>query len=90
MIQWILKPIGIYKPRELYAHFHMSPSEALQTHLDLNSKMSLCVGTDVFCLGGEKYKEANIELRNSVSYYEKMENKKVNLITLEPGQNIML
>ncbi|CAD2107195.1 conserved Plasmodium protein, unknown function [Plasmodium vinckei] len=83
-------PIGIYKPRELYAHFHMSPSEALQSHLDLNSKMSLCVGTDVFCLGGEKYKEAINELKNSVSYYEKKENKKVNLITLEPGQNIML
>lgn len=52
--------------------------------------MSLCVGTDVFCLGGEKYKEANIELRNSVSYYEKTKNKKVNLITLEPGQNVMV
>ncbi|GAB68530.1 hypothetical protein PCYB_134040 [Plasmodium cynomolgi strain B] len=83
-------PIGIYKPSALYAHFHMSPEQAIQSHLDLNSKASLGVGMDVFCLGGENYNEATTELWNQLAKYEHERKEKINFVTLQPGQSIML
>ncbi|CRG95682.1 conserved Plasmodium protein, unknown function [Plasmodium gallinaceum] len=83
-------PIGIYKPSSLYNHFHMSPKQALQSHFDLNSKKSLGIGSDVFCLGGEEYNEATNELQNILNIYEKEKKKKIDFITLQPGQNIIL
>ncbi|CAG9476064.1 conserved Plasmodium protein, unknown function [Plasmodium vivax] len=83
-------PIGIYKPSALYAHFHMSPEQAIQSHLDLKSKASLGVGTDVFCLGGEDYNEATTELWNRLAKYEQERKEKINFVTLQPGQSISL
>ncbi|CRH03974.1 conserved Plasmodium protein, unknown function [Plasmodium relictum] len=83
-------PIGIYKPSSLYNSFHMSPKQALQSHFDLNSKKSLGIGSDVFCLGGEEYNEATRELQNILNFYEKEKKKKIDFITLHPGQNITL
>ncbi|GAW83053.1 hypothetical protein, conserved [Plasmodium gonderi] len=83
-------PIGIYKPSALYSHFHMSPQQAVQSHIELRSKMSLGVGTDVFCLGGEKYKESTTELANILAIYENEKKEKINFVTLQPGQNITL
>uniref|UniRef100_A0A8C9LJL3 N-acyl-phosphatidylethanolamine-hydrolyzing phospholipase D-like n=1 Tax=Piliocolobus tephrosceles TaxID=591936 RepID=A0A8C9LJL3_9PRIM len=87
-IDFSILPMGIYKPRALYSHFHMSPKEAVISHFDLNSKMSLGVGTDVFCLGGEKYKEATTELLHTLNSYEKEKKKK--LISLLYNQDKVL
>ncbi|SBT78903.1 conserved Plasmodium protein, unknown function [Plasmodium ovale] len=83
-------PIGIYKPRHIYRHFHMSPKEALRvrSHFDLNSKASIGVGADVFCLGGEKYKEATTELEDALDFHQNEKKKKINFFTLQPGQSI--
>ncbi|KJP89836.1 hypothetical protein AK88_00547 [Plasmodium fragile] len=83
-------PIGIYKPSALYAHFHMSPEQAIQSHLDLKSKAALGVGMDVFCLGGEKYNEATTELWNRLAMYESERKEKINFVTLQPGHSITL
>ncbi|KAI4835837.1 N-acyl-phosphatidylethanolamine-hydrolyzing phospholipase D [Plasmodium brasilianum] len=87
-IDLAILPIGIYKPRSLYDHFHMSPEQAVLSHFDLNSKMSLGIGMDVFCLGGEKYREATTELVNILDIYENEKKKKINFVTLQPGHNI--
>ncbi|CAA9990443.1 conserved Plasmodium protein, unknown function [Plasmodium knowlesi strain H] len=83
-------PIGIYKPKELYAPFHMSPEQAIQSHLDLKSKASLGVGMDVFCLGGENYNEATTELSSRLAQYEHERKEKINFVTLQPGHSIIL
>ncbi|ANQ10430.1 Uncharacterized protein PCOAH_00049690 [Plasmodium coatneyi] len=83
-------PIGIYKPRGLYSHFHMSPEQAIQSHLDLKSKASLGVGMDVFCLGGENYNEATTELSSRLAQYEHERKEKINFVTLQPGHSIIL
>ncbi|CDO66647.1 conserved protein, unknown function [Plasmodium reichenowi] len=83
-------PIGIYKPHSLYNNFHMSPSEALQSHFDLGSKQSLAIGTDVFCLGGEEYKEATKELTHILDSYQKKNNNKITFVTLQPGENFII
>ncbi|KOB61567.1 hypothetical protein PFHG_03314 [Plasmodium falciparum HB3] len=83
-------PIGIYKPDSLYNNFHMSPREALQSHFDLGSKQSLGIGTDVFCLGGEEYKEATKELTHILDSYQKKNNNKITFVTLQPGENFII
>lgn len=53
-------PIGAYgSPKERWFHQynHMNPSEAVQTHIDLNSKWSLGVHWGTFALTGEPIME---------------------------------
>tara|TARA_R110002110_G_scaffold141601_5_gene329541 strand:+ start:3052 stop:4143 length:1092 start_codon:yes stop_codon:yes gene_type:complete len=43
-------PIGAYEPRWFMADVHLNPEEAVQAHIDLNSKQSLSIHFGVFQL----------------------------------------
>lgn len=46
-------PIGAYEPRDLLLHCHVDPKEAVQVHLDLESKASLGIHWGTFQLARE-------------------------------------
>lgn len=51
-------PIGAFKPEWFMKSVHMGPKEAIQAHLDLNSKRSIAMHYDTFQLGDEEWEEA--------------------------------
>lgn len=48
-----LLPIGCYEPRWFMRAYHMSPSDAVQAHLDLGARMSVGIHHGTFRLGDE-------------------------------------
>lgn len=48
-----LLPIGAYEPRWFMKEFHMNPEEAVQAHLDLESKLSMAIHFGTFRLTDE-------------------------------------
>ena len=45
-------PIGAYSPRSLFRRVHMNPEEALLTHLDVKSAMSIAMHHSTFQVSG--------------------------------------
>ena len=57
-----LLPIGSYNPRWFLRSIHCDPSDAVQIHLDLNSKRSIAMHWATFELASENYLEPALEL----------------------------
>lgn len=75
-------PIGAFKPEWAMHSIHMSPKQAIQAHLDLESEKSLAVHFGTFHLGDERFDEAPSQLK-------KILQKKLSLDSfwiLEPGE----
>nr|PIM03276.1 beta-lactamase superfamily domain protein [Toxoplasma gondii COUG] len=51
-------PVGGYEPREYMRRYQMSPEEAVEAHLRLESKLSLPSHFDVLPVGSEAFREA--------------------------------
>ncbi|MFH1112930.1 MAG: MBL fold metallo-hydrolase [Pseudomonadota bacterium] len=58
-------PIGAYEPRWFMRHHHMSPSEAVQVHLDVGSKKSVGMHWGTFPLTDEPLDEPPKELEKA-------------------------
>ena len=50
-------PIGAYEPRWFMRHHHMNPDEAVQVHLDVNSRKSVAMHWGTFILTDEQLDE---------------------------------
>lgn len=80
-----LIPIGAYLPREFMRSVHMNPSEAVQVHLEVESKLSIAGHWGTFRLSSEGEKRPPFDL------FLSMESRGVSLDTfrvLKPGQSI--
>jgi L-ascorbate metabolism protein UlaG (beta-lactamase superfamily) len=60
-------PIGAYEPRWFMKSVHLSPEEAVQVHLLLNSKQSLAVHFGTFQLADESYEKPLEDLEKSLA-----------------------
>lgn len=58
-----LIPIGAYLPRDFMLHVHMDPKQALQAHLDLESKESYAIHWGTFQLTHEGMEDPIIALK---------------------------
>lgn len=56
-----LLPIGDYEPAWFLDYVHMNPKQAIQAHVDLNSKQSFGMHSETFPLSTLGYKEAEIK-----------------------------
>ena len=65
-----LLPIGAYKPRWFMKYNHMSPQDAVQAHIDLNSQQSLAIHFGTFSLGDDSFEDPVNELRLAVKEKE--------------------
>lgn len=80
-------PIGAYEPRWMMADIHLNPPEAVQAHIDLNSRQSLGIHFGVFQLTYEGIDRPVTELEQALS------SKSVNperFWVLEPGQRRLI
>jgi len=75
-------PIGAYEPRWFMADVHLNPAEAVQAHLDLNSKQSLSIHFGVFQLTYEGVDDPIDELIVALAQAELTPES---FWTLEPG-----
>jgi len=50
-------PIGAYEPRWFMRHYHITPEEAFQIHLDVRSKKSVAIHWGTFMLTDERLDE---------------------------------
>lgn len=80
-------PIGAYEPRWFMKHFHMDPKEAVQAHLDLQSKLSVGIHFGTFPLTSEPIDEP-VELLTQER--EKAGVAVEAFITLHPGEPLIL
>ena len=55
-----LLPIGAYKPRWFMKYNHMSPQDAVQAHIDLNSQQSLAIHFGTFSLGDDSFEDQSM------------------------------
>ena len=60
-------PIGAYKPRWLMKPVHLDPADAVQAHLDLNSKLSVACHWGTFQLTDEPLREPPILLARELA-----------------------
>ncbi|HUD01134.1 MAG TPA: MBL fold metallo-hydrolase [Rhabdochlamydiaceae bacterium] len=69
-----LLPIGAYEPRWFMKEFHMNPAEAVQAHLDLESRLSMGIHFGTFPLTDEaiddpiKHLEESLRARNLTNF----------------------
>lgn len=62
-------PIGCYEPRDLLKHCHIDPRQALQAHLDLESKASMGIHFGTFQLATEGVDTPVIDLEHAREEY---------------------
>ncbi len=62
-----LLPIGAYEPRWFMKEFHMNPEEAVQAHLDLESKRSMAIHFGTFRLTDEGINDPVKHLQESLT-----------------------
>ncbi len=60
-------PIGAYEPRWFMQKQHMNPSEAIQTHIDLGSKLSIGTHFGTFQLANEGFNDPVQHLREHLT-----------------------
>ena len=63
-------PVGAYKPRWIMEAQHVSPVEAIQIHIDVQSKKSIGIHWGTFALGEEHYLAPRDELVEAVKNSE--------------------
>ena len=61
-----LLPIGAYEPRWFMKDFHMNPEEAVQAHIDLDSKLSIGIHFGTFPLTDEGIDDPVRDLQESL------------------------
>jgi L-ascorbate metabolism protein UlaG (beta-lactamase superfamily) len=59
-------PIGAYEPRWFMKNHHLNPEEAVQAHIDLNSKKSVAMHWGTFILTDEPLDEPPVRLRQAM------------------------
>jgi len=59
-------PIGAYKPRWFMSPMHLSPQEAVQVFLNLNSRIFILIHWDTFELSDEPLNDPPEELKNEI------------------------
>lgn len=59
-------PIGAYKPEWFMSPIHISPAEAVDVHLDVNSKQSIAMHFGTFPLGDDGRVDPVNDLRKSL------------------------
>jgi Predicted Zn-dependent hydrolases of the beta-lactamase fold len=59
-------PIGAYRPRWLMQPMHLSPEEAVQAHIDLQSRLSIACHWGTFRMADEPLDEPPVMLRNEL------------------------
>jgi L-ascorbate metabolism protein UlaG (beta-lactamase superfamily) len=62
-----LLPIGAYEPRWFMKEFHMNPEEAVQAHVDLESKLSMAIHFGTFRLTDEGINDPVKHLQESLT-----------------------
>ncbi len=80
-----LLPIGAYEPRWFMKEFHMNPEEAVQAHLDLDSKLSMAIHFGTFRLTDEGIDDPIKHLQESL-----LARNLSNFIAPDHGQTISL
>lgn len=80
-------PIGAYEPRWFMKHHHMSPSEAVQVHLDVGSRKSVGVHWGTFPLTDEPLDEPPRALKRATQAYKLAEDE---FVVLKHGETIIL
>jgi L-ascorbate metabolism protein UlaG (beta-lactamase superfamily) len=78
-----LLPIGAYEPRWFMEPFHMSPSDAVQAHIDLASKKSIAIHFGTFRLSDEAIDDPEKQLKMALKFYRLAEE---DFIVLKPGK----
>lgn len=59
-------PIGAYRPRWLMQPMHLSPEEAVQAHIDLQSRLSIACHWGTFRMEDEPLDEPPVILRHEL------------------------
>jgi L-ascorbate metabolism protein UlaG (beta-lactamase superfamily) len=77
-----LLPIGAYEPRWFMKDFHMNPADAVQAHLDLESKLSMAIHFGTFRLTDEGIDDPVKQLHESLAARNLN-----NFIALDHGQS---
>jgi L-ascorbate metabolism protein UlaG (beta-lactamase superfamily) len=78
-----LLPIGAYEPRWFMKEFHMNPADAVQAHLDLDSKLSIGIHFGTFRLTDEGIHDPIKDLKESL-----LARNLANFIAPDHGQTI--
>ncbi len=81
-----LLPIGAYKPVDFMLKYHLSPSQAVQAHIDLKSKKSIAMHYQTFKLSQENFDDPVIDLEKE----KKLQKINNNFIALGVGGNLIL
>ena len=82
-----LLPIGAYEPRWFMKDFHMNPADAVQAHLDLESRFSLAIHHGTFQLTDEGRYEPVMALNSEL---QKKSVKNDNFFVLKNGESRVL
>ena len=69
-------PIGAYKPEWFMEYIHISPTQSVQAHIDLNPKVSLAMHWGTFQLSDESY-DAPINETKAILKRDKISNFKI-------------
>lgn len=78
-----LLPIGAFKPEWFMHPMHMSPKDAVQSHVDLEAHQSIAIHFGTFQLGDEKIDEAQQELKQELNRRQLPDSV---FLALEPGE----
>ena len=81
-----LLPIGAYKPEDFMLKYHISPSQAIKAHFDLNSKKSIAMHYQTFKLSSENFDDPIIDLENE----KKLKKISSEFIALDVGKKLIL
>ena len=80
-------PIGAYEPRWFMRHHHVNPEEALQIHLDIESKKSVAIHWGTFILTDEPLDEPPARLKKALQDKKLLEDT---FMVLKHGETIIL
>ncbi len=79
-----LLPVGAYEPSSFMTYAHLNPQEAVQAHIDLQSKSSIPIHYGTFQLTAEAINQPLIDLKLSI---EKMNIEKTQFQAIEFGES---
>jgi L-ascorbate metabolism protein UlaG (beta-lactamase superfamily) len=80
-------PIGAYEPRWFMSKHHVNPEEAVQIHMDVQSKTSVAIHWGTFILTDEPLDEPPKRLSSAL---QEKQIPKEDFVVLQHGQTIIL